>query len=438
MRLVLPLLFAPLLWCAEMKPWAPSVAALTDHRPAVHQPAIEALIRHGQPAFDDVATLATDADWRVRGRVVTVVAGIGGERATALVLAASRDRDARVRGLAAQGLGRLPGPGVHDRLVALLGDAEAEVRTAAARGLAVLGDAASFVPLASLDQETEAAVRRDRLAALRELAQRPLLIPALIDAIGGARGSVQLRLVAAAGEVGDPRLAPVLAGLLRSPDADIAEMAARALAADGDSRALQALCAAAADERRAAVAKAAAETLRLLTGHPAGPGGAWTVWWRDNAEAAAARAARDAFIADCFDPQRAIGRAELAAWTPEQLMPLVDGALGQGAWWWPRRAAALLLADDATRWTAPLLARIRAAEDPEIRLALILLLDQLGDPGATPALRELAADGEARRARARARGDKPRNDPERLALAAALERRGGRTESRPIERAPFK
>ena len=439
--LALLLLAAGLAWSGEAapapKPWEAYVAALTDHRPGVHEPAITMLTRFGEPALADVASLATDADWRVRGRVVAVAAGIGGPSGSAVVLGASDDSDARVRELAALGLGRLPQPGVYQRLVALLADRSDAVRIASARGLAGLGDPRALPVLADFTTERDDPVRRARLAALQALVARPASVPALIEALGRVRGDPLVRLLAAGGQLGDPRLAPVLAGLLRSADRDAAELAALSLAANGDSRALEALCLAATNTGQRRLAEVAAETLRALTGHGAGPGQAWTLWWRDHASEVAGRAARDAFLADLHDPTRTVTRAELAAFTVEELMPLVDGVLGDGAWWWPRRAFAVLVRDDPARWTAPLVARAQAAQDPDVRLALTILIDQLGDPAAVSGLGMLLAETEQRAETARAAGGAPRNEPELIALRAALARRGVAPAPTP-ERAPFK
>lgn len=435
------LLAAGLAWGAEAtpapRPWEPHVAALTDHRPAVHEPAIASLTGFGEAALADVATLASDADWRVRGRVVAVAAGIGGRAGTEVVLAASADGDARVRELAALGLGRLPQPGAYERLTALLADRVEGVRVAAARGLGDLGDARALTTLAEFGREPAEAVRRARLAALEGLASRPAAVPALAEALAGGRGDALVRLIAASAALGDPRLSPALASLLSSRDRDAAELAARSLAANGDSRALEALCAVAAGTGRSRLGQAAAETLRGLTGHGAGAGPAWSLWWRDHAAEVAARARRDAFLAELHDPTRPVARAELAAFSVEELMPLVDGVLGEGAWWWPRRAFAVLAADDPARWTAPLIARAQAAEDPDVRLALTILVDQLGDPAAADGLASLLAQAEARADAARSGGAAPRNEPELIALRAALARRGAGT-ARAAERAPFK
>ena len=430
-----------LAWSGEAgpapKPWEAHVAALTDHRPGVHEPAITMLTRFGEPALVDVVILANDADWRVRGRVVAVAAGIGGPPGAAVVLGASGDSDARVRELAALALGRLPQPGVYERLVALLADRIEAVRSAAARGLEGLGDPRAMAVLADFANERDDGVRRGRLAALQGLAARPASVPAMVEALGRVRGDALVRLIAASGALGDPRLAPVLADLLRSPDRDAAELAARSLAANGDSRALAALCVVAADTRQRRLAEAAAETLRALTGHGAGPGSAWSLWWRDHASEVAGRAARDAFLAELHDPTRAVSRAELAAFTVDELMPLIDGVLGDGAWWWPRRAFAVLVRDDPARWTAALVARAQAAEDPDVRLALTILIDQLGDPAAVTGLEALLDGAEKRAEAARDAKSAPRNEPELIALRAALARRG-RAPAAAGERAPFK
>jgi len=400
------------------KPWEASIAALTDSRATVYESAIDRLIAFGAPALHDVAALANDADWRVRGRVVTVAAAIGGEAATVIVIAASRDNDVRVRELGTLALGKVGGAGVYERLIDLLRDRQAAVRIAAARGLVDLGDARALPILAEYATELDADVRKVRGVGIEQLASRPAVVPALVELLATTKGDILLRLVMASGRIGDPRLSPALAALLTSPDHDTATLAAQSLAANGDSRCVAALCRTAADGPRT-VAAAAAATLRTLTDFNAAPGQAWTVWWTGHADEIAAVAERDAFIAALHDPAYAVTADELARFTPEQLMPLVDGMQGDGAWWWPRRATEVLLRDHAARWTAPLLARIRATEDPDARLAVIILLDQLGDPAAVEGLHALLNDLRAKQQES----DGKRNFPTIMALEGAVARR---------------
>lgn len=425
LRPALLLLFVLVLPASEgPTAWETSIAALTDPRAAVHEPAIERLIGFGAAALPDVARLASDADWRVRARVITVAAAIGGPTAVPVVIAASHDSEPRVRELAALGLGALRDETVYQRLLALLRDRETAVRIAAGRGLVEFGDPRALAVLADYASELDTTARRERGVGLERLAARPEVVPALVELLGKATGDVLLRLVMATGRIGDPRLSPPLAALLSSADREVAVLAAKSLAVNGDSRALAALCPAAAGKVRD-LAQAAAATLRTLTGFNAAPGQAWTVWWRDHAAEAGAVAERDAFIAALHDPAYAVTADELARFTPEQLMPLVDGVQGDGAWWWPQRSAEVLLRDQAARWTAPLLARIRATADPEARLELILLLDQLGDPAAAPGLAALLAEHRAALAALRKQGGPVRNDPTGLALEAAIARRRG-------------
>ncbi len=417
------LLFTALLLPAaegEGSPWLPAIAALTDNRPQVHGPALEALIRHGPSVLVDVSSLATDADWQVRARVVTVAAGVGGSEGAAILVRLAADPDERVREVTAAGLGRTPGQGVFDALHRLLYDRHLRVRQSAADGLGVLGDAQGFTALAKLSDQEPAALRQRRMEALRRLANRPDSIPALAAILMETSGVERRNLLEALVAIPDPRLVPALVHVLNTGDDLQAAHAALALAASGDGRSLEALCTMAADTRRIQPARVAADTLSKLTGVRAAAGATWALWWRDNADMVQSVLARDAFVADLHDPNRAVTREELAAFTPDLLMPLVDGVLGDGAWWWRRRAGQILLLDDPARWTPVLLQRIRISPPGEERLALIILLDQYGDPGARAGLRELHA------ATINQTG---RNDPERAALAIALERRGAKPEA---------
>lgn len=402
-------------------PWLPAIAALTDNRPQVHGPALEALIGHGPEVLADVGSLATDADWQVRARVVTVAAGVGGGNAVTLLVRLAADTDDRVREVAAAGLGRTPGEGVFDALHRLLYDRNLRVRLAAADGLGVLGNPQGLSALARLSDQEPAVLRTRRLEALRRLTNRPDTIPALAEQLVATDGVERRNLLEAAMVIADPRLVPALVQVLESGDDVQAAHAALALAASGDGRCLEALCTLASDTRRIQPARVAADTLSKLTGVRATAGATWALWWRENAEAVRALQARDAFLAELHDPNRSATRQELAAFTPEMLMPLVDGLLGDGAWWWRRHAGQILLVDDPARWTPVLLQRIRISPPGEERLALIILLDQYGDPGARDGLRALYAET--------AKNTNGRNDPERAALAIALERRGAKSNS---------
>ncbi len=402
------------------KPWEQAIAGITDPRPDVHNEAMAALIRRGTEVLPDLGVLANDPDWQVRVRVATVAASIGGDDGTKLVLGISHDPDRRVRELSALLLGRARGAGAFARLGELLRASEPDIRQSAARGLGLLGDPQGLAVLCGYGRESDDLVRRDERASLGALVMQAAAVPPLAGLIGERRGLEQLALIEVSEMVGDPRLCPALTAVLAAPGSTaVAAAAARSLGANGDSRALEVLCrAAAADGSGDELRTAAAETLRQLTGYAAGAGHAWDLWWRDHGAEVQALVFRDQFIAACHDPAHVATRAELAGFTTAQLMPLVEGALGNGSPWWPARAWAVLAADDAARWTQPLLARINAVADARARLGLIILLDQLGDPGAAEGLRKLL--------------DKPQgaalpqllsDGPERVAVRIALERR---------------
>jgi HEAT repeat protein len=403
------------------KPWESEIAALTDPRVQVHNQAIAALIRRGAVVVPDLKVLSTDPDWQIRGRVVSVAAAIGGDEATAVILDLSRDTDLRVGELATLGLGQARGAGSFPRLAELIRHGDVHMREAAARALGAHGDAAGLALLCSHARESDDLVRRDMRASLQQLAQQPAAVPALARLIAERVGDERLALIDASGVVGDPRLQPVLTALLDGNDARTTTAAARALAANGDSRAVAALCRVAASALALEAREAAAGTLRLLTGYSAAPGPAWSLWWDAHHVEIERLHDRDRLIAELHDPAAAIPREALSRFQPADLGPLVDGALGSGAPWWPARAFAALQADDAARWTQPLLERIRAAGGVT-RLGLIVILDQLGDAAAADGFRQLL-DGVP----AKSGTPVPASGPERVALQIALERRGIRT-----------
>jgi len=419
--------------------WEADIAALTDDRAAINTPAMERLGAAGAGALPDLAVLASDANWRVRGRVVSVAASIGAglpadsvgaATATALMLRLSQDREPGVRALAAVALGTCPraAAGVFERLGDLLVAPEPEVRAAAARGLVRFGDPRGLDLLTTWGGERDPAARAALRASLADHARQPASVPAVVVLLGKVRGPALSALIEACAPTVDPRLSPALAAVVASGEPRAALAAARALEINGDSRAVEALCVAAASHADPGVREAAGAALRALTGHPAAAGPAWTLWWRDHAAEIARLAARDQLIAALYDPARAVDRAELATFAPRQLWALIEGCLGAGAVWWPARSAQVLLQDDAARWTSPLAEAITAETDADRRLGLILVLDQLGDPGAAAVLQtqldkvEVAEAAHAKAARAKGK-DGPRSNAERAALAAAIARR---------------
>lgn len=403
----------------EGAPWLPALAALTDARQAVHGPAMEALIRHGSAAVADVSSLGFDADWELRARVATVLAGIGGAEAGATLVRQAADQDARVREVVAAALGKTPAPGVVEALQRLAKDREPRVRQAAIGGLGNLGDPEGLVTLVRGAESDPAYLRTARAEALRAMLNRPDRVGFAAQAIRDLRGAERRMVLDAVTVIGDPRLTPALVEVLRTGDDLDAAHAARALLPNGDSRALEALCTLAADATRIQPARVAAETLQAMTGVSAAAGGTWAIWWREHAAEVQALHDRDVFIAEAHDLDAVVSPLRLRTFTPELLMPLIDGVLGEGAWWWRQRAGRILLSDDPARWTPVLLRRIQTSPSGEERLALIILLDQYGDPGAADGLAKL----HAQREQVAVEG---RNDPERAALAIALERRGRR------------
>lgn len=415
---------------AGSKPWSDELAALSSDDASAQRRAIGALVRRGVAVLPDLAVLAKDRDPLLRARVVEVAAGIGGAEAAPLLLELSRDRDGRVREPATLGLGRCDGAGVHERLCEQLAAAGAAERVAAAHALATRRDPRALAPLSRLDGESDDLARRAMGDALARVAHQAESVDELGRLIAEGEGKPRDALLVAAAPLRDPRLCPVLTALLAPSTPAITRWhAARALAANGDSRAWEALCAMAADAAEPDLREAAAAAMRSLV-RKTGSGQAWTLWWRDHAASAPRTIERDRLLADLHQPDRAIDRAALGRFAIDELAPMVDGALGAGARWWPARAVAAMRADDADRWTQALAERLKRTPESFERLALIILIDELGGPRALEALRAAAADvaarSEAEAELARAGRIAPDRGPERVALRVAFERRNER------------
>jgi HEAT repeat protein len=409
------------------KPWSDDIAALSSDDTTAQRRAAASLIRRGPPVLPDLGVLAKDQDWTLRARVAEVASGIGGTEAAPLLLDLSHDRDPRVREGATLGLGRCRGEGVFERLVEQLGANMPDERSAAANAMASIGDPRALEPLSRLDSETDDLAKRAMAQALTGVAAQARSVPELARLLPLTAGKQRDALLEACAPLGDPRLCPPLAALLDPVvPAYTRWLALRALAADGDSRAWEALCRTAAQAPEADLRAAASEAMRSLSGK-SGSGEFWTLWWRDHADETPRTMERDRLLADLHDPDRAIAGDELARFTIDELAPLLDGALGHGSAWWPARAFAAMHADDPVRWTDALAKRARSTLDPVLRLALIIFIDQLDGPTALDALHAVDQD---LRARMKAEDQQvaqgriaPDHGAELVALQVAIERR---------------
>jgi HEAT repeat protein len=377
----------------DARPWSRDLAALTDPTPARHGAAIAALVRHGAAVVPDLERLAKDDDLLLRGRICTVAGGIGGPTVAPLLIGLSRDEDRRVRELALLALGRAEGDVVHVRLMDALTDGDGAFRAAAAQAAGNRGDLRALGPLVGTAEDADDPARRARADAVARLLRDPDAAETLARLIAGARGEALARLVEVAGQAADPRLAPVLAARLAHEDGWVRLQAARALAASGDRRALGPLVRAAAADPTPEVRAAAADSLRRLTGYPAGPGGTWDLWWTDHRAAAGRWAEVDGALAAVTAPSStAPVAATLAPFTPAELWTLAEAAVRVSdplRPWWPERAARILKADDPVRWLAELEPRAAEEPDQDRRARLAALIDHLGGGAAVPVLRRL-------------------------------------------------
>jgi len=402
------------------KPWAGDLAALSNPTRDIAQRGIRSLVQRGQVVLPDLEVLAHDIDPLVRTRVAEVVMGIGGTAATPLAILQSQDEEPRVRELAALGLGRCQGDAVRPRLEAMLDEKRSEVRTAAAAALGLTGEVAALGPLLRADTEPDSLAQRAMTDSVARLVARPEAVPVVIDLLARESGGRRDVLLTALLTVTDPRLCPALLTLVRpaqgipeappggrlkgQPQAWTTWLALRALATNGDSRAWEALCQIAADAPNTELRETAAATMRALSGWQTGAGKTWQVWWSDHATEAAARIPLDTFLASLRDPTAPVSRAELAAFSQAQLMPLVDAALGRTGWW-AARALQALRADDPARWSQPLLARYTTSTLALERIGLVLIVATLSGPAAADTLTAMRAHLEALASRELAQAD---------------------------------
>jgi HEAT repeat protein len=429
------------------KPWANDLAGITDSDPRIQASAIRNLVTQGRrhpEVLTDLAVLATDKDWKLRGRVLQVTSAIGGTPATPLLLAFSKDSERRIRELAAFGLANGQGPEVLPRLVAMLQAPESEIRQAAAASLGTLGEAGALEPLTRQEGEADDLVKREMRRSLARLCADARLMPAALELFHSSKDAARDALLEAVIDLPDPRMSPGLAAIAadpgrqgRSPEATAWTqfLAVRALAVSGDYRAVPTLISLADSEAEGDVQKAAATALRLITGYGAAPGKAWRVWISDNQAKVAHLAERDAYLAELHAPEIAPDPARLAAWSVDELDPLLEAVLGRPAGrvgpQWPARALAAIRADAHGRWIERLVTRLNALPTSELatRLGYIVLLDDLvPTTDVTPlvtVVKDLKTRMETELAQSKElKSNPPDHGPEITLLTQALARRG--------------
>ena len=429
------------------KPWSVALGEITADDSRAQAKGIRTLILEGArhpEVIGDLTVIANDRDWRLRARIVQVCAGIGGTSAAPLALKLSHDREPHVRELAALALGQCTGDDVFARQLELLQAPESQIREATAKSLVGSTDLRAIEPLTRQENEPDDLVKRAMRDTLGVLAARVANLPTIIRLLGSLKDTRRDALLEAIANLGDPRLCPPLSNIAADPDragrapeasAWTQFLAVRGLSTSGDYRCVDVLIALADGEATGDVRTMSADTLRTITGYGAAAGKAWRVWQRDNAAKIAHLSERDAFLADLHDPTMAVDRTQLARWTIEDLAPLIDGVLGQPLGrvspWWPERALKVLRSDDPERWSMDFAKRINdlPTAEQDRRLALIMLLDDLGGAQATVALTEVVRELKERSEREldKATENKttaPDHGPEIELLRQALNRRG--------------
>ena len=370
------------------------INGLTDSRERMHDAAIDGLAAMGEPALPDLLVLTKNESPSLRLRVALVLTKMSTNKSAIPLIRLSEDKIDAVREVAALGLGRKKGDDVLRRLAVMLNDEVPAVRESAAiamgfvddgRGIRLLANSyvAEHIPENMLP-DLERAVRRAKSAkhsSLKALVNRPHQMDYVIRYLNQLHGPALHSLLEITWEIGDPRLCvPLLSVFERDVDLTTMSMAAISLRANGDSRCLGVLCRIAAG--KVGPRTEAARTLSALTGHQAGPGSAWDIWWRDHRAKVESMIKRDAFIADLHNPKRVPNQAELGQFAVKDLEVLVEGVLGTGAQQWPKLALRALQQDDPQRWTDYLLARHAVEGDEVRRVGLLLLIESLNDPAA--------------------------------------------------------
>jgi HEAT repeat protein len=311
------------------------VESLQDRHPAVRDQAADVLSRL-RPELDPAALLpaAGDARAEVRTRTARVIGALGDRRGGDILLRLVADPEPQVRAAAARALPRIGDPRAAGALLPLLADPSLEARRAAVDAFATLRDpraipglvsllqnpdwdlgAKAWRVLASLDDaraldallaapfHTAALMdvldglsdpaafddivpllghdyRHVRAAAARALGRYPR--PGVVEALAGVlRDAVGPDAAASLVQLGDPRAASLLAGVLNDPDANPAIKRAMAkILADIATRPVVTPLVDALSDRDAGVRETANAALGRLTCRNFGVDQArWREWW---------------------------------------------------------------------------------------------------------------------------------------------------------------
>lgn len=173
--------------------------------------------RRGREAAQLLLSVLGDADWRVRKTTVEALVAIGGREVTqGLVHLLSAEDNAGARNSAIEALVRL-GPAAVDELFPLLAVRDADVRKSAVDILGEIRDARAVPHLISGLRDGDENVRVAAAEALGKIRDRRAVEPLVACLSTTEQGWLDYAAAEALGEIGDERaLPPLLAALGRS------------------------------------------------------------------------------------------------------------------------------------------------------------------------------------------------------------------------------
>jgi cellulose synthase operon protein C len=168
------------------------------------------------------------------------LAGIGGQRATPLILKALGDPDVEVRLAAAQSAVRLRVAAATDVAIGWLGEREARLRVSACEVAHAMPNPRVVQPLARALGDSDPQVRTTCADALGASGSPEAVAP-LAGKLDDATPNVRAQVARALARLGDPRAVVPLVGKVQDSVPDVRQAVVRALGDLGDNRATQAL-----------------------------------------------------------------------------------------------------------------------------------------------------------------------------------------------------
>jgi HEAT repeat protein len=208
--------------------------------PATREIAIEALGSiHSERSLNRVIEALADQNPGVRSSAVKALGNSSSERAVPHLMALMRNESGTLKSQAAASLARL-GAIALPQLISTLKDSQPSIRSLAAESLGEIGSKEAVGPLIELIKTDSSGARTEAIAALGRIGD-PSAIEPILALMRGGSVTLRKKSVAALTRFRDPRVVDALVAALTDQSEEVRELAAAGLGEVGDARVLASL-----------------------------------------------------------------------------------------------------------------------------------------------------------------------------------------------------